>query len=450
MIINLLNKKVEQIDSKWSSTKLKYKAQKIKIQPGINRRVLIIEDENSYGLWKFSKVNSLMKPREERACSYAWEAQSYYFHVVYFLNYLVEKGYNPETDLSIIPFEVAQQFYTLYCTEEDRYGERRSNYELIYMRSDLTQFLCKLQNVFPKSELSKIVLKECKKASNKRDTFVYALSMQTNRDFPEEPVNRECPDFFVREVLKYARIYDLEVWICVVFIYYVGLRPGSVLNLRHVNSIYGGNVECVMEATNDGAKLIQLKIHLKKEAFEKPLRSDNANMPGIKKPGVYEVDTEFMNIVFDNYIEYMLLTRDREREPFGPLIVNKRKKDGKYNMAYTAKNFNKGFKKIVNKYVIPALKKHGGEEEEYALGLENTKWGPHMFREGFTGRYVEENRGHWARLMYLRGDKNPETAIRYLLQDKVFPKITKAVSSDIADRMMEMNKDDIPELPYRL
>ena len=427
---------------------MNYVSQKIKIKPQMVRRVILIENDEPSYLWKFSIVNKYLKPRKGTERSLSYEAADYYRHIEWFLNYLLKNNINPEKDLKKVDLEIAQQFLTEYCIGLKNDGEKRGMASIKYFQSHLTMFLKEIQDSIVESPLKGINLVDVSWTNGGRRKNTYALTIIGNRDISERPVNRECPDFFAREILIQARKYDSNVWIACIFEYLTGIRGGWICNLRHPHSIYGGNVEYKIH----GTELLYLRINMNKEAYERPLRDDNVKMPSIKHPKSIDVDNVYKEVVFSCYLEYLELTSSKmgiKRQVFGPLLVNKNKTNG-FNMAFTKDSLDKAFKKLVIKYVIPELKKQGREEKNFAENLEKTKWGMHMLREGFSCRFLEEGRGKWWDLMRLRGDKDPSTAVTYLIKGKVCNNIVKDLAEDYAKIIKGTSADDIGLPPYRL
>lgn len=259
----------------------------------------------------------------------------------------------------------------------------------------------------------------------------YQLYVITTQDAPGQVVYRYCPAFMVAEVIKMARLHDPEVFMLVMLMVCAGVRPGTGCNTRLTDSSYGPGYKTTYVAYDDGGiALTGIKLDYTASEDTKSLRPGLANPSGIKKCG--KIDVHKAVLLNDCIREYLALTKSRHRAETMPLVVNASvNRATGYNEAMTYRNFLAHFKKLCNKYVLPALSDRGGKYAEYAKELMIHQYGPHFFREFFTCRLVDDGET-WDRIMHLRGDSSPDSAITYLIKGQIFEELITSTNDDLA------------------
>ena len=418
---------------------------------GTKRKLIAYRPYQVKELVRFSVANQYLKIRESGNTGLTYSARDYVFAVIRFLNYCMEQlGLEDlENDLPNITFQMAQDYITDYCRKpKTNNGEYRGKQARLNEVKLITRYLINIKSINP--NLAECWLKEKNDDTGKTK---YQIKPILTSSVPSKEVNRDCEDWFAQLFLDYAYKEDIRVWFIALIQYYTGLRPSEVLNLRHPNSIYGPSIIYSVDLSGN---IMDVGIDLSKEAWERPLRDDGVINGRVKKPRNAIISYKSHEIIIDAYLLILGLTRDKERQDYGPLIINnyKNKKTGKH-MAYTYDSYRIAFHKIVENYVFPKLREQGGKYEAYVNRFAGKDYGPHMFRHGFSCRFVEEGSEDWATLMALRGDKSPESAVTYVVKGGAFKHITQRLANLTGEEMLGDKKNgrkngDIGTLPFNL
>ena len=413
----------------------------------VDRHKLIINTSEDKVFPYFSIANRFMMSRT-RIIRLSSSNDSDMDVIIRFLNYLYEEhGLYFEDDYENVTVELAQRFITNYMFTLSEEGDYPSNNARKFVRSKITMFLMNMKESRLCSQLNENYLCRVNPVSKRNE---YELSIFLNDSKVSNPVMRYCPDFFVDECIKQARLHDMDTFITIVLQVDAGLRPSEACNVRCLESSYGPGYAIRSDPT--GIINSEMTIDLSKEAICRPLRSDHVSVGSIKKPRTVRVLTENIDHLTDAIYEYQKYTADRKREDYGPLIVSRYVKNG-YNMAQTYDGYRKTFKRLVEKYVIPSLIECGGVKREFAYRLQESKYGPHFFREYFTCKMVE-NGYNWRDIMEARGDKSPDSAIIYLIKGKGFRNQIDKTNRELAELIKNYNKEEDDEkdqmLPVRL
>lgn len=425
-----------------------YVAEKIEVEKNVERYIVSLESEIPEFKYK-SELNKMLKTFRNKNRNYAYAGKEYVLMVVRFANYLVsEKGMNPEESYLAISFEDAQDFLIAYCLAPNKYGDLKTVEALKRCRRHLTEFLINLKDNGNIS-LQNHYLKRVESMTGAGRRMVdYELALFLNNSQPSKKVFRECPQFFVEELLEQARRFNPDMWMLICLQVAAGLRPSEACNVRCEDSCYGPGI---LRQYDSAGGVRRIQIDIKKDVWERPLRNDGIFVGSIKKPRMVEVhpsNVEFLSECLDVYIS---LTADRNREKYGPLVTNYRKRNG-YNMAMTYDSYRKAFKQLVEKWVIPALLAKGGIEAAFAKEMQGEYYGPHMLREGFTCQLVRKKED-WYAIMNYRGDRSPESAVTYVMKGGVVKDAIDDIKEEIGMEIQEygkQRKNDNLSGPYQL
>ena len=404
----------------------------------LERQLIFHETENDLNFQKngkYSLANCYLGLYKGGNRSMSNPQYQYVLDIAAFCDYLEKKGIDVENYFNEIKIDDANEYMMDYCntllSNMDYPGQEARNRK----RRSIARFLINIRdegkNPYLKGHY--IYRSEAKEHGSKRKSVESELLIIKIGDQNILRVERECPDFFVDCFLSFAKKHKPNCWIAAIFCYLAGLRPSEACNLRHPNSEYGSNIRCVF----DKGRLIGFRIDLTKPSWQRPLRGDNVSVGNIKRLRKVLVLPDHMDELNEDYEDYLLFTTDFKRETYGPLIVQKRRSGReKSHMAYRYRNFVDDFHYICERYVFPELIERGGKYEAFAKGLEDKKYGPHMFRFAFTGRIVEAGEP-WPVVMAGRGDSPscPETAVMYTYKSGIIKKAAEIADDDVKNQI---------------
>lgn len=236
---------------------------------------------------------------------------------------------------------------------------------------------------------------------------------------------RDMPNSVFGVILNHIAQHHTDLLALVILSAFAGLRPSEACNVRREDSPLGHGLS--FQITN--GKVESIKIDL---ANELNLRSDHVMVGGIKKERMQQVPDVFLNVFlryYNIYMEYMN-GRNYEKE-YGPLSVNRQGK------AITYASYLGRFHKIIRDEITPILlESNDGELVAYGRILLEHMISPHNLRHWFTVQLVLSGVDDVATLMYWRGDKSKESALKYLQNKGEIMRQYQKVNNGIFDYMM--------------
>ena len=391
---------------------------KAKTKKGVVERYLIIRKDENDIIPYYSIANKYLRIFSKNNRNDAYKGKEYVSDVAKFINYLEEKGHDPEKYLSEVTIDDADEYILMYCNTLLPSGYYPGNSARIRKRHNISRFLENVRESGINDKLKGHFIRRRLPSSWKgKDRTEYEIQMSLGEKGKIYRVERECPDFFVNLFLEKAKLYKPNCWIAATFSYYAGLRPSEVLNLRHESSIYGSNFEIVR---NSDYQLCGMVLDFRKPSNQIPLRSD-MTYDNIKRLRFQAIPPRHLKPLWNAYLSYKKMTINWIREEQGPLILQNRRSKKAVpsgaHLGYNYRNYRDDFKIICEKYVFPELIKLGGKEAIYAKKMMNSSYGPHMFRHSFSENLVNEG-ARWNEIMEYRGDSpnNPDTAAMYILK----------------------------------
>lgn len=236
---------------------------------------------------------------------------------------------------------------------------------------------------------------------------------------------RDIPTKVFHILLNQAFNHTPEIAFAICLQAFAGLRPSEVCNVRQVNSPLGSGIRL----TEIDGVLKRAVIDLTKEY---KLRSDNIFCGGIKKERTQSVYPAFLSAFSVAYKHHMEYISDRKIEfEYCPMFVNSR------GMAMTYDNYHAKFRNLIEKFVRPLLIRHEDPEcQLYGQLLYENKLSPHSLRHWFSVQLVILGEDV-AQIQFWRGDNNPESAIRYLMNKGDLIKELSIANNLLADFMVK-------------
>lgn len=418
-----------------------YKRIKVELKNNAKRYIIGYESELPEYIYT-SQANRFLKPFKNNRKSFAYDAYDYVGAIVDFLNFLVEKGYDPETECKNITFEDAQEYLFKYCAEPNKKKESKSDMAIIGRCRHIATYLMNLKDAGNKN-LEEHYLKrvESERSQVGRKRIKYEFSLFFDKSEQSNKVFRKCPMFFITTLLEEAKKFSPDIWMLIVLQVAAGLRPSEACNVRCEDSCYGPGITMRYGEARNVKKIV---IDISKETWKRPLRNDGVYIGRIKRPRfveVYPENVEFLATCLDLYYG---LTASRKRENYKPLVTNVNKSDG-YNKAKSYDSYRKAFHKLVETRVLPRLMEQGGEAESFAREMQGESFGPHMLREGFTCQLVRRGEDFYG-LMGYRGDKNPESSLVYILKGGLLEDVKADVRGELEKEMKEYRKKNYEKI----
>ena len=208
---------------------------------------------------------------------------------------------------------------------------------------------------------------------------------------------------------------------------FAGMRPSECCNVRREDSALGAGIRFEIDnnelwADEEGENIINIWIDISEE---KNLRSDLKNVGGIKRERMQKVYPAFISqfmACYDIYTQY-IEGRPYEAE-YGALT------NTSFGKAYTYDAYSVEFKKVIKACIPKMLASDDPETVNYGHLLQQYSLSPHIFRHWFSVKLTLYGENA-ASLMYWRGDRNPESALRYLMDkselEKKYEKVSDAV-----------------------
>lgn len=385
--------------------------------------VLKGEDDNILAWTNFHKY---IRPwKSKRAISINSTAENRFYAVVPLLNFVFFEKYeiNKLTDITVPMVQDFLNDYGLCRLPKDN--------EYTIRGEDIVDQTCRfvidfLENMIDDNPNAKIKKKDLYKEkdvfSKKKKSFIKKkipafkvvykpTNKETLRDIPDKAFK-----ILLDEIVdNYRNILGL-----VILEAFAGLRPSEACNVRRSDSALGPGI---LFDYVDG-EVVDIKIDLKQKLN---LRSDLKDVGGIKKPRVQRVYHAFLDIFCECYNLYMKYLKDRKYESdYGAFSVNNQGKAMTYN------NYNQIFKKAVKSARAKMKESDDPEVVNYGLLLDEHAIGMHIFRHWFSVQLTLRGEDV-AGLMYWRGDKNPQSALTYIMNKSDLEKEYSQVTSKIFD-----------------
>lgn len=216
-----------------------------------------------------------------------------------------------------------------------------------------------------------------------------------------DPLLRDIPINAIPMLINEANIHDPEIAFPIVAQSTTGVRPGEVVNFRREDSPLGPGIKFEYV----GSRVNRIEIDLR---YEYLLRSDGKQTGKIKKERMVIVYPPFMNLFLSAYKKHLYLCEGKKYEAeFGPMFINK---NGK---AMSYKTYQERFQSLVNNHLRPRLlKSEDPLLQIFGQRLLTKNLSPHALRHYFSVMLALNNEDI-SQIMFFRGDKSPESALRY-------------------------------------
>ena len=417
-------------------TKYKYAVRKslIELDDGSKKEIFVIPlVDTETGLWvKLTDYADLMLYKcDEDASAFKADKSSLHF-VCAFLNYLFDNEL-VSTPLEITK-EMAQDYLDYYSQTYDKRGRYPAKATVKRVRDAITVFLEML--AFNRGEKmlhirygdlssSHYVINSDHK-SIPRPVYTLKIHPIHNGTGGLQQLERDMPLGIVSRLEEMARIHDPEIEFAIVLMAFMGLREGSVCNVRRKSSAYGpGIIDTVQKIECAGGierKCLGFMVDLKREYL---MRSDKVDVGNIKREREQIAFASFKDHIYEAYERHLSLIASKPCEASMPMFLLKKKsKNGKY-MALTAKELRKRIMDIMYKYVLPSCKDDPDIDMQifyHQMTVNKKTWGPHALRHWFTVMLVLYGCDQ-PTIMTMRGDSSPLSAMMYLERKAVFQKM---------------------------
>lgn len=402
----------------------------------ISRKFIVLRN-STRDIVKFTNWHIYIHSKNQRqAKSISDDGNNRFDFVVCFLNYVIIEKYSEfKIDrLTDIPVEAVQQFFYWYG-EQDEKKHTRTKSTVERCMICVFDFL---RNVIKKNKL------HCRM---RLDDLVEEYTYRTRRGYQkksyrplldiryrnlERTIFRDMPNSVFNILLAHIMENHIDILMLVALSAFAGLRPSEACNVRQEISPLGSGIRMIKR----NGVVTQIEIDLREE---KVLRSDLKPVGWIKKERVQRVYPRFLNAFLYCYEQYLkYLSGAKFESQYCPLTVSK------HGNAMTYATYWKRFKNIVCEIIPILLDSDDIEVAEYGHLLLTHSIAPHIFRHWFSVRltlYGEDVAG----LQYWRGDKSPESALRYLQNKGELMKQLQRVADRSFDYLLDVARKEITD-----
>lgn len=233
-----------------------------------------------------------------------------------------------------------------------------------------------------------------------------------------KPIFRDIPGCAFKVIM--SKIVDdyTDILMLAACSAFAGLRPSEACNVRREDSSIGAGIS--FDSVNNEISSITLDL-----TKEHNLRSDLVSVGGIKKERKQSVYPAFLDVFYNCYKIYMDYIKGRKYESeFGPLTINNK------GLAMTYPTYYQRFQCCINDCIPEMLNSNDPELLHYGQLLLEHRISPHIFRHWFSVKltiYGEDV----SNLMFWRGDKNPTSALQYIMNKSDLQKQHNVVVDEI-------------------
>lgn len=393
----------------------------------ITRQFIVLRDVNNT-IITFTKLHRFIRSSKNKVSrSIADDGNNRFSFVCAFLNYIFIDNYDKYgiTTLTELTLDMIKDYFLDYGLSPDdsihsntkNTVERCATVIIDFLVSYLEKY--ETQCVLKKSILVKKVEYRTKMGQLKTK-YVPAFDIY-HSNIPKT-IFRDMPDSVFEIFMSYAANYYKDIFLLMCLSAFAGLRPSEACNVRQKISPLGSGL--VFKKIN--GNITSIAIDLTKE---RNLRSDLKPVGKIKKERIQKVYPKFIHAfsyAYEIYTEY-LSTCKFEKE-YCPMTVNSR------GMAMTYDLYYSKFRSMTEELRPILLTSSDAEVVEFGNELFEHNISPHIFRHWFTVQlclYGEDV----ASLQFWRGDKTPESALRYLANKGKLEKQLKYVSNEVFNFM---------------
>ena len=386
----------------------------------ITRHLIVIKEGNVIVQWTNLHIH-VRKGSLTRIKRIESDHKSRYYDVVKFLNFCIFDKQHARRVVDIEAWMIKEflSAYGLCRLEGDTEETHRSEVTVRHMFASLVQFFDGFAKAYPDCKMKPADFWEEKEFFDKRKkrrqkrklpAFEILCNPKTQEIF------RDMPEAAFQLIFNHILTRYKDILMLVACSAFAGLRPGEACNVRREDSMLGRGLYIEMM---DG-EVHNIKIDIRKELN---LRSDHVPVGNIKKARTQGVYPAFLDIFYQCYKIYMAYMKNRPYEAdYGALSVCH---NGK---AFTYDNYRKRCKQAIEECIPIMLESDDPELVSYGHLLMEHSIGLHIFRHWYSVKLVlfgEDVSG----LMYWRGDKSPESALRYLMDksdlEKEFEKVNE-------------------------
>lgn len=233
-----------------------------------------------------------------------------------------------------------------------------------------------------------------------------------------KPIFRDIPECAFKVIM--SRIVDnyTDILMLAACSAFAGMRPSEACNVRREDSSLGSGIS--FDLVNN--EISSITMDLTKELN---LRSDLVSVGGIKKERKQSVYPSFLDVFYKCYRIYMDYIKNRKYESkFGPLTINNK------GMAMTYQTYYQRFQSCIKDCIPEMLNSNDPELVHYGQLLLEHRISPHIFRHWFSVK-LTLNGEDVSGLMYWRGDKNPTSALQYIMNKSDLQKQHNTVVNEI-------------------
>ena len=296
-------------------------------------------------------------------------------------------------------------FFMDYALKEKKAGGHRGCQDVEKCIIAVTGFFSRLCRKYPGyTAVSRNELYSDKKVLTRygRQRLVSVPDFQVPVIPEPKEIFRDIPTKVFQILMNLAVRYDPDIAFAMALQAFAGLRPGEVMNVRQESSPKGPGIRLTWR----GKKLVRADIDL---THEYAMRSDAVSCGSIKKERTAHVYPPFLDAFQRMYsLHKERLSRAAYEKDFCPMFVNSR------GMAMTYEIYYNRFVSLVTDRLRPVLLAHEDPEcRIYGQLLYENSLGPHSLRHWFSVQLALRGEDV-AQLQFWRGDKNPESAFRYL------------------------------------
>ena len=242
---------------------------------------------------------------------------------------------------------------------------------------------------------------------------------------------RELPTKAFQIPLSLAFRYAKDIAFAICLQAFAGLRAGEAMNVRQESSPTGSGL--IVTYYESAIKKIEIDL-----LRELPMRSDGVFCGRIKRERMQYVYPPFLDAFLTayRYHKEFLATQSYEKE-HRPMFVNEK------GMAMTYSNYARRFKTLVDTHFRAVLLESDDPELRiYGQLLYENRLTPHALRHWYSVQLVLRGEDI-AQVQYWRGDKNPESAFRYLQNKGDLVRELEAAGGFLSELLVEYGKSEV-------
>lgn len=388
----------------------------------ITRKFIVIKDQSNQ-IIAFTNFHKYIKEgKYKSALNISSDGNRRAYYVCKFLNYLFfQKEYLKSLE-TLEPYMVIE-FLTDYgmsrLPDDEKIRSKMSVEKCILTILDFLQVFLEHNS---RCNIRSSDLYQTIKIRNKYGQLVSKKIPIFQIKYRTEPkeIFRDIPNSVFEILLNRLINTEPDLLMLVALSSFGGLRPSESCNVRRTDSPLGPGLKFSLY----NGEIQDINIDLK---AERNLRKDLVPVGKIKKERNQRIYPAFLKIFYECYNIYMKHIENRKYESdYGPLNINRNGKAMTYDTYITR------FQKFIKKILPELLQNTKPEVSAYGHMLLEYKISPHIFRHWFSVQlvlYGEDLAG----LMYWRGDKSPESSLRYLQWKSEIVKKYKKINDRLYD-----------------